>query len=76
MKVNKWPVFFEPVKIEESSIPAYARDFDFLVMSNVENELWFYGAYRDILHAIKACNLVGGVVFKVNWKTGVFEWQY
>ena len=30
------------------NVPAYAHDYPFYVVREVDGELWFWGAYRDV----------------------------
>lgn len=29
------------------NVPAYAKDYEYWVVTDIDGELWFYGAYSD-----------------------------
>lgn len=42
--------------------PEYAKDYEFVVVREVDNELWFYGAYENGFKAEQVCLEIGGIV--------------
>ncbi len=39
-----------------NNIPAYAKDYNYIVARNVDGELWFWGAYHDYGTAVDIVN--------------------
>ena len=48
--------------IKINNMPEYANDSEFVVVRNVNDELWFYGAYSDGSKANKVAREVRGLV--------------
>lgn len=44
--------------------PEYASEYNFIVASKVDDELWFYGAYNDEEKANKTARMIDGVVIR------------
>ena len=44
------------------NVPDYAYHYEFVVARQVEDDLWFWGAYSDGFKAEKAACEIGGVV--------------
>lgn len=44
------------------NIPEYAKQYQFIVCRDVENTLWFWGAFSDVLKAQKVAIEIGGVI--------------
>lgn len=45
-----------------NNLPAYAFAHHWIVARDIENELWFYGAYDDREKADKVAESVSGIV--------------
>lgn len=45
-----------------NNLPDYAKNYKFIVCSEVDNELWFYGAYNDYNRAIDIAIEIDGMV--------------
>ena len=45
-----------------NNMPEYATHYEFVVVRNVEGELWFYGAYRDGFKAEQVAQEIHGVI--------------
>ena len=43
--------------------PEYAYHYEFVVARQVDDELWFWGAYSDGFKAEKAAREIGGFIF-------------
>lgn len=50
----------ENIKI--NNMPEYAGHYEFVVVRNVDDQLWFYGAYRDGFQADEIAHKIGGLV--------------
>lgn len=50
----------ENIKI--NNMPEYASHYEFVVVRNVDDQLWFYGAYSDGFKAEDVANQVGGLI--------------
>lgn len=44
--------------------PDYANDYPFIVATELDDELWFYGAYEDRQKAFDAEFKVGGILIR------------
>lgn len=44
------------------NLPEYASDYNFVVARNVDDELWFYGAYNDYVQAHRIAVELGKAV--------------
>lgn len=42
--------------------PEYAKDYEYIVCSVVDNEFWFYGAYKNGFKARQVAAEIGGIV--------------
>lgn len=38
------------------NLPSYATEKNFIVVTNIDDELWFYGAYDDMNKAAEAAS--------------------
>lgn len=47
-----------------NNMPAYANNYEFIVASLVDGELWFYGAYHKEDKAIIVANRIDGVLIR------------
>lgn len=46
-----------------NNLPTYTKDYEFIVVTDCDGELWFYGAYTDEAKAQQvACEIRGQVV--------------
>ena len=45
-----------------NNISEYASKYEYIVASNVDGELWFYGAYETESRAIDAAAFINGIV--------------
>lgn len=45
-----------------NNLPASANHYEFVVARLVDDELWYYGAYRDGFHADQVAYSVGGII--------------
>ena len=43
-----------------NNLPDYAKNYHYIVVTLVEKELWFYGAYNDFQRAVEAVEEVKG----------------
>lgn len=50
----------ENIKI--NNMPEYASHYEFVVVRNVDDQLWFYGAYRDGFKADEIAHQIGGLI--------------
>ena len=50
----------ENIKI--NNMPEYASHYEFVVVRNVDDQLWFYGAYSDGFKAEDVAHQVGGLI--------------
>lgn len=50
----------ESIKI--NNMPEYASHYEFVVVRNVADQLWFYGAYSDGFKADEVAHQVGGLI--------------
>ena len=44
-----------------NNLPSYATDYPFIVASIIDDELWFYGAYRDSSKAEQVALSIDGI---------------
>lgn len=44
------------------NFPEYATHYPYIVVSNVDDEFWFYGAYWSSDQAFTCANLIDGIV--------------
>ena len=44
------------------NMPAYVGDYAFIVVREVNGEMWFYGAYNDRVRANSVARDIGGSV--------------
>lgn len=52
--------------INIQNAPAYAWDYEFIVVRQVDNDYWFYGAYADGFKAdAVACEIDGVIIHNV-----------
>ena len=42
--------------------PEYANHYEFVVVREIDNDLWFWGAYSDGFKADKAAREIGGII--------------
>lgn len=45
------------------NMPEYAKDYEFIVATEVDNEFWFYGAYSNGFQAEQVAIEINGVIF-------------
>ena len=45
-----------------NNMPEYANHYEFVVVRNVDDQLWFYGAYSDGFKADEVAHEVGGLI--------------
>ena len=45
-----------------NNMPEYANHYEFVVVREVEGELWFYGAYRDGFKAEEVASEIRGII--------------
>ena len=45
------------------NLPEYANHYEFIVARKVDNEFWFYGAYKNGFKAEDIALEIGGVIF-------------
>lgn len=45
-----------------NNMPEYASHYEFVVVRNVDDQLWFYGAYSDGFKADEVAHQVGGLI--------------
>ena len=45
-----------------NNMPEYANHYEFVVVREVEGELWFYGAYRDGFKAEEVASEIHGAI--------------
>lgn len=50
----------ESIKI--NNMPEYANHYEFVVVRKVDDQLWFYGAYRNGFKADEIAHEIGGLV--------------
>lgn len=50
-----------------NNMPAYATDYEFLVVRKVDNDLWFWGAYNDHDKAYDAAEEIDGFILESKW---------
>ena len=50
-----------------NNMPAYATDYEFLVVRKVDNDLWFWGAYNDHDKAYDAAEEINGFILESKW---------
>lgn len=50
----------ENIKI--NNMPEYASHYEFVVVRNVDDQLWFYGVYRDGFKADEIAHQIGGLI--------------
>jgi len=48
--------------IKINNMPEYANHYEFVVVRNVDDQLWFYGAYRDGFKADEVAHEISGLV--------------
>jgi hypothetical protein len=48
------------------NVPAYAAEYPYVVVREVEGEYWFYGAYENVFRASKVAYEVHGHVIKTD----------
>lgn len=48
--------------INIQNAPAYAWDYEFIVVRQVDNDYWFYGAYADGFKADAVACEIGGII--------------
>lgn len=48
--------------IKINNKPEYADHYEFIVVRNVDDQLWFYGAYSNGFKADKVAHEIGGLV--------------
>lgn len=46
-----------------NNMPEYAKDYEFIVAREVDNEYWFYGAYVNGFKAEQVAVEINGVIF-------------
>lgn len=46
--------------------PDYANEYKYIVASDCDDDLWFYGAYNDKSKAYSVANEIDGVVVENN----------
>ena len=49
-------------ELKINNCPSYAYDYEFIVVREVDNEYWFYGAYEDGFKADIVCSKISGIV--------------
>lgn len=47
-----------------NNMPTYAQDYSFMVATECNGELWFYGAYADETKAIQVATEIDGVIIR------------
>ena len=50
------------------NLPEYANEYKYIVVSQINGELWFRGAWNNMKKAIKAAEEIGGKVVMNNLK--------
>ena len=45
-----------------NNMPSYAADYEFIVVTKNDDELWFYGAYADGFKAEKVASDIDGII--------------
>ena len=45
-----------------NNLPASAADYEYIVVREVDEDLWYWGAYHDSFQAENAAKAVGGFV--------------
>ena len=45
-----------------NNIPEYANEYKYIVASDIDNELWFWGAFNDEDKAYAVASEIGGQV--------------
>ena len=48
--------------IKINNEPEYAKHYEFVVVRNTDDQLWFYGAYSDGFKADEVAYKIGGLV--------------
>lgn len=51
------------MEVKINNQPSYAKDYEFIVARECDNEWWFWGAYADGYKAEQAALEINGVVF-------------
>ena len=44
------------------NLPEYANEYKYIVASQIDGDLWFWGAWNDMKKAINAAEEIGGEV--------------
>lgn len=47
-----------------NNLPRYAAEYDYIVASVVDGDLWFYGAWNDESRAYEVARSINGTVVK------------
>ena len=50
----------ESIKI--NNMPEYAKHYEFVVVRNIDGQLWFYGAYSNGFKADEIAHEIGGLI--------------
>ena len=45
-----------------NNLPTYAKEYEWLVVTECDNEFWFWGAYHDPFEAVDAAGQIDGTV--------------
>lgn len=48
--------------IKINNMPEYANHYEFMVIRNVDDQLWFYGAYSDGFKAAEVAHEIDGLI--------------
>jgi len=50
------------MEVKINNKPAYADDYEFIVVRKCDGELWFWGAYSDGFEAEQAATEINGII--------------